>query len=87
MATATVSLNVTVGLVSEDRIIRFSSFLDLLCSWFSGRQVNGLSLSNNQSAKLDMADAMVEVRVRVFKTVCRYAVVSVQGILVNLGKR
>ena len=79
VATVTVSLNVTVGLISEDGIIRFSLFLDLLCSWFLGRQVDGLSLLNNQSAKLDMADAMVEVwvRVRVFKTVCRYAVVSV----------
>ena len=61
MATVTISLNLTVGLLCSQFLGRQLDGLSLSNDQSAlGRQLDGLSLSNDQSAKLDLADAMVE---------------------------
>ena len=85
MVTVIFSLNFTVGLLCS----QFSGGRQIIGLSLSndqsasGRQLDELSLSNNQSAKLDLADAMVE-QVWGLKRVRRYAVVFLQKNLVIL---
>ena len=61
VATVTVSLNFTVGLLCSQFLGLQLDGLSLLNNQSAlGRQLDGLSLLNDQSAKLDLADAMVE---------------------------